>query len=193
MVSITAAVIRTSFQVLLLLLLIMRKLPQIKMTTTTMIWTCWMKKMLLNLVWWLSPCSNRRVSDDTCVWCYADVTLCLFSVTFHPCLSLCSSVVRMKASHIGLMFKLCLLVYKALHGLAPVYIKSMCVPVSSSMARSSLCSVSRGHLIVPRTRLEFGKRAFAFTGRTAWSSLPDIIRSTECINTFKRLLKSFLF
>jgi len=37
MVSITAAVIRTSFQVLLLLLLIMRKLPQIKMTTTTMI------------------------------------------------------------------------------------------------------------------------------------------------------------
>jgi len=35
-------------------------------------------------------------------------------------------------------FQLCLLVYKALHGLALVYIKSMCVPVSSSTARSSL-------------------------------------------------------
>jgi len=46
-------------------------------------------------------------------------------------------------------FKLCLLVYKALHGLAPVYIKSMCVPVSLSTARSSLHSASRGHLIVP--------------------------------------------
>ena len=66
-------------------------------------------------------------------------------------------------------FKLCLLVYKALHGLAPVYIKSMCVPVSSSW----------GHLIVPRTRLEFGKRTFAFAGPTAWNSLPDIIRSVN--------------
>jgi len=80
-----------------------------------------------------------------------------------------------------------LLVYKALHGLAPVYIKSMFVPVSSSTARSSLCSASGGHLVVPHTQLEFGKRAFAFAGPTAWNSLPDIIRSTESINTFKRL------
>jgi len=43
----------------------------------------------------------------------------------------------------------------------------------------------RGHLIVPRTRLQFGKRAFAFAGLTAWNS-------AESINTFKRLLKSFL-
>jgi len=92
-----------------------------------------------------------------------------------------------------IMFKLCLLAYKALHGLAPVYIKSLCVPVSSSIARSLLRSASRGHLIVPCTRLEFSKRAFAFAGLTAWNSLPDIIRSTESINTFKRLLKSFLF
>jgi len=84
--------------------------------------------------------------------------------------------------------KLYLFVYKALHGLAPVYIKSMCVPVSSSTARSSLRSASRGHhLIVPRTRLEFAKCAFAFAGSTAWNSLPDIIRSAESINTFKRL------
>ena len=83
--------------------------------------------------------------------------------------------------------------YKALHGLAPVYIKSMCVPVSSSTARLSLRSALRGHLVVPRTRLEFGKRAFAFASPTACNSLPDIIRSAESVNTFKRLLKSFLF
>jgi len=88
---------------------------------------------------------------------------------------------------------LCLLVYKVLHGPAPVYIKSMCIPVWSSTARSSLRSASRGHLIVPRTWLEFGKRAFAFAGPTAWNSLPDIIRSAESIYTFKRLLESFLF
>jgi len=91
-------------------------------------------------------------------------------------------------------FKLCLLIYKALHGPGPVYIKSMCTPVSSSsMARSSLCLASRGHLIVPRTRLEFDKRAFTFTGPAAWNSLSDIIRSAESINSFKRLVKSFLF
>ena len=52
---------------------------------------------------------------------------------------------------------------------------------------------SRGHLIVPRTRLEFGKRAFAFAGPAAWNSLPDVVRSAESIDTFKRRLKSFLF
>ena len=31
------------------------------------------------------------------------------------------------------------------------------------------------------------------TSQTAWNSLPDIIRSAESINTFKRLLKCFLF
>jgi len=81
-------------------------------------------------------------------------------------------------SHVvRIMHNMDVLVYKALPSPAPVYIKSMCVPVSSSTARSSLHSASRGHLIVPRTRLEFGKRVFAFAGSAAWNSLPDIIRS----------------
>ena len=88
----------------------------------------------------------------------------------------------------------CLFVYKALHGLAPVYIKSMCVPVSSSTARSSLRSASRGHLIVPRTRLEFGKGAPLHS--------PVLRLGTVCLTLCEVLnlstlskdrLKSFLF
>jgi len=58
---------------------------------------------------------------------------------------------------------------------------------------SSLRSASRGHLVVPCTQIEFNKCPFTFAGPTAWNSLRDIIRSAESINTFKRLLKSFLF
>ena len=44
--------------------------------------------------------------------------------------------------------KLCLLVYKAVHGLAPDYIAEMCLPVGSVEARRRLRSPTTGNLIV---------------------------------------------
>ena len=49
-----------------------------------------------------------------------------------------------------ILFKLCLMVYRALSGLAPSYITELCVPVASIRPRSSLRSVahylSRAHV-----------------------------------------------
>jgi len=59
-----------------------------------------------------------------------------------------------------ILFKLCLMVYKALSGFAPSYITELCVPVASIGSHSSLRSAAHGTLFVPRTRLELGKRAF---------------------------------
>jgi len=63
-------------------------------------------------------------------------------------------------------FKLCLLVYKAIHGLAPCYVNEMCVPVSTVPNLSALRSTARGDLVVPRTRQQLGNRAFVWLVRS---------------------------
>ena len=90
-------------------------------------------------------------------------------------------------------FKLCLLVYKATRGLAPSYIADMCIPVATVSTRQSLRSAARGDLLVPRTRVKFGNRAFAVAGPEAWNSLPVDIRSSDTVTAFKNSLKTYLF
>ena len=51
-----------------------------------------------------------------------------------------------------IQYKLGLLVYKCLHGLAPPYLSSMLTPVSSNRYSCRLRSAARGDLTVPRTR-----------------------------------------
>jgi len=92
-----------------------------------------------------------------------------------------------------ILFKLCLMVYKALSGFAPSYITELCVPVASIGSRSSLRSAAHGTLFVPRTRLELGKRAFVVAAPAAWNSLPDDVRSAPTLDEFKQCLKTHLF
>jgi len=92
-----------------------------------------------------------------------------------------------------ILFKLCLMVYRTLSGLAPSYITELCVPVASIRPRSSLRSAAHGTLFVPRTRLErleLGKRAFAVAVPAAWNSLPDDVRSAPTLDKFKQCLKT---
>ena len=44
-------------------------------------------------------------------------------------------------------FKLCMTVYKSLHGLAPQYLSELCVPVADVAGRRQLRSVSRGLIL----------------------------------------------
>ena len=76
-------------------------------------------------------------------------------------------------------FKIALLVRHSIVGAAPQYLSELCRPVSSSSGRQSLCSASRGDLIVPRYRLRrSGYRAFAVSGPHVWNSLPTEIRQS---------------
>jgi len=69
--------------------------------------------------------------------------------------------------------KLCLSVYKCLHGMGPPYLSEMCLPISSLPGRRHLRSAVRGELAVPRYRFTTdGRRAFSFVGPSAWNSLP---------------------
>ena len=48
-------------------------------------------------------------------------------------------------------------------------------------------------LLVQRTSLKFGERAFSVAGPAAWNSLPTDIRTTNSTPAFKKKLKTFLF
>ena len=90
-------------------------------------------------------------------------------------------------------FKLCLLTYKALHGLAPNYLSELCTPIASIDSRTRMRSASAGDLIIPRTTTSFADRAFASAGPRTWKNLQSNIKSADSVSSFKRLLKTYLF
>jgi len=90
-------------------------------------------------------------------------------------------------------YKLCLLVYKTLHDMAPSYLSELCRPAADNPARTKLRSAMQANLQVPRTRTLFGDRAFAVSGPLAWNNLPADLRAANNIIVFKSKLKTYLF
>ena len=87
-------------------------------------------------------------------------------------------------------FKLCLTMYKVIHGLAPAYLSELCERTTALVrTRSSV----RGDLVTRRTKTKFGERAFVVAGPAVWNSLPRCIRDAQSVNSFKTALKTFLF
>ena len=90
-----------------------------------------------------------------------------------------------------IQFKVLLLVYNALNGLAPKYIKELLMPYKP---RRHLQSEAKSLLDEPRTRLKFGDRAFSISAPRLWNALPQHLKddSTSC-QAFKKCLKTHLF
>jgi hypothetical protein len=88
-------------------------------------------------------------------------------------------------------FKILLLVFKSLHGLGPKYLSDLLRPYKPTR---SLRSQQQDLLQVPKARLVTGgDRAFAVIGPKLWNSLPQDIKESNTVNTFKMKLKTFLF
>ncbi len=88
-------------------------------------------------------------------------------------------------------FKFLLITFKALHGLAPDYISDLLIPY---VPLRSLRSSGSGLLSVPESRLiTKGDRAFAIRAPRLWNDLPEEIRQSESVSSFKSLLKTYLF
>ena len=92
-------------------------------------------------------------------------------------------------------YKLCLLVYKTLHGQAPEYLQELCIPASSDIHRTRLRSAHRGDLIIPCVNLsKYGQRSFAYVAPHIWISLPQQLKDCSIsLNVFKRKLKTHFF
>jgi len=79
-----------------------------------------------------------------------------------------------------IQFKLCSLVSKCQHRMAPSYLVDMCIPVSATSGHTHLRSAIHCDLVVPRTRLaHYGPCSFAISVPVTWNSLPPDCRETS--------------
>ena len=80
--------------------------------------------------------------------------------------------------------KIALLLYKALHGMAPRYIMDLLS--TKPEGRHHLRSDDRGLLQIPKTNAKtLGDRAFAHAAPSIWSLLPFDIRQCETLTALK--------
>ena len=89
-------------------------------------------------------------------------------------------------------FRITLLVYKALNGMAPDYTADH--PLEKPDCPDQLRSNDQGLLLIPKTRaMTLRHRAFAHAGPSTWNKLPYNIRNIKSIENFKSHLKTFVF
>ena len=82
-----------------------------------------------------------------------------------------------------IIFKILLLVYKALNGTAPYYISGL---LKYNTSQWELRSSSQHLLVTPQARLKtYGEGAFAVAVPRLWNSIPLELRSSGSIDIFK--------
>jgi len=80
--------------------------------------------------------------------------------------------------HKRIVYKLCLLVLKCQHEQAPIYLSSLCSPLSTVSTRRQLRAATQGDLDFARTRtVTYGSRAFAVSGPICWNSFLPSLKS----------------
>jgi hypothetical protein len=91
-----------------------------------------------------------------------------------------------------IVFKILMITYKSLNGLAPSYVKDL---LMSYTPTRSLRSSSQALLVVPRkvSTATYGERAFSVSAPKLWNGLPQHLRNAKSLAAFKTLLKTQLF
>jgi len=144
-----------------------------------------------------NPRYRPTIPSDLIVLTYTStIPLNCLSPPWHsnmPNVHFMASSIAHKGIRERITFKLCLLVYKARNGMAPIYTEDLCLPVSSVSTSAALRSAARGDFVIPRTRLHLGNRAFSVAGPAAWNSLPSDIQTASTLSAFKNRLKTHLF
>jgi hypothetical protein len=88
-------------------------------------------------------------------------------------------------------FKILVITFKALHGLAPSYIADLIKPY---VPARNLRSANQNLLHQPKFNLKtFGARAFSVSAPMLWNSMPVELKQKDSINSFKKGLKTWLF
>ena len=88
-------------------------------------------------------------------------------------------------------YKILLLTYKALNGMAPRYIADLLQPYTPTR---QLRSSSKNLLVTPKSNLKFyGDRSFQVAAPRLWNSLTNDIRSIQNLDAFKNKIKTLLF
>ena len=90
-----------------------------------------------------------------------------------------------------IVFKVLLITYKALYGMAPPYIADL---INKYIPKCNLRSSTSNQLEVQHYNLNFyGHRTFSCAAPILWNLLPDDLRHCDSLLSFKRQLKTYLF
>ena len=89
-------------------------------------------------------------------------------------------------------YKCCLLVFKAMNGLAPSYLADFCVRVATLPCRSSLRSAAHHQLVLLQRSTKCGDHSFSVAGPTAWNRLPENIKLSPFVDVLKAQFKIIL-
>uniref|UniRef100_A0A8C6LTZ9 Reverse transcriptase domain-containing protein n=1 Tax=Nothobranchius furzeri TaxID=105023 RepID=A0A8C6LTZ9_NOTFU len=93
--------------------------------------------------------------------------------------------------HFRIQYKVLTFAYKALNGLAPLYLSELLTPYIPSR---SLRSADHLLLKVPKMKYKArGERAFAFAAPRLWNALPLVVRQASSLAQFKSSLKPHFF
>lgn len=92
-----------------------------------------------------------------------------------------------------IQYKLCLLTHLSITGQAPAYLSDQVHRASCNLRRQSLRSTDHGDLLVPKSKLKLGERAFEIAGPSAFNRLPAELKLATNTDYFKKGLKTFLF
>ena len=88
-------------------------------------------------------------------------------------------------------YKIAVLTFKCLNGLAPQYLSSL---IEVYVPSRSLRSASKNLLRVKDTKFKtLGDRSFSFTAPLIWNKLPINLRTEKSIENFKKMLKTHYF
>ena len=90
-----------------------------------------------------------------------------------------------------IMYKILLLTYKSLHGLAPLYLQEL---IHEYKPTRNLRSTSQFLLVTPSVSTQsYGQRSFTSAAAELWNNLPYNIKISKTVNQFKCSVKTYLF
>ena len=90
------------------------------------------------------------------------------------------------------LFHSALLMYKAIHGLAPNYICDQ-VTLLSDVAYYDTRRACSLDVVVPKINKDIFRKSFAYYGAITWNKIPDHVRRSDDLFTFKERYKKLYF
>ena len=90
-------------------------------------------------------------------------------------------------------FKSAVIAWKCVNGVAPTYLRKLCVSMDDVHGRPPLLSASTRSILLPQVQTSTGQRSFAYSGPAVWNSLPPALRKNMSLAAFKTKLKTYLF
>ena len=89
------------------------------------------------------------------------------------------------------MYKILLLIYKCLHGLAPDYLAEL---IQEYKPSRNLRFSSKINLVTTSvSKASYGQRSFHYAAPELWNTLPLHIKTSKTVEQFKSSLKTYLF